>query len=223
MVGFRHRLNFAKQPLTSRAAAMILYALRCSHHHQFDAWFANSASFDKQAVIGAVACPVCGDTQVVKAPMAPRIGRHRGPDAPADGRDSGAAAGAAGDAAVHDASGSGSGGGSSDDANNRAAVAGSHQRDESRGEHHAPSAGVPSIQPSPEAMALRRMLTDLRERVESSCDYVGDRFAEEARRIHYRETDARPIYGEATPADAAALEEEGVAFHQIPWASRRES
>lgn len=62
-----------------------------------------------------------------------------------------------------------------------------------------------------------RALVELRRQVEDKCDYVGERFPEEARRIHYGEDDARPIYGEATAEEARELEEEGVAVARIPW------
>ena len=62
---------------------MILYELRCSGGHVFEAWFRDSAAYDEQSAAGAVVCPACGDTAVHKAPMAPRIARGRG-DAGAD-------------------------------------------------------------------------------------------------------------------------------------------
>src|SRR6266849_3201248 len=46
--------------------------------------------------------------------------------------------------------------------------------------------------------------------VEANCDYVGERFTEEARRIHYGESDPRGIYGEASVEDAKGLAEEGI-------------
>ena len=52
--------------------------------------------------------------------------------------------------------------------------------------------------------------------VEKHFDYVGERFPEEARRIHYGETPARPVYGEATPAEARELAEEGVEVAPLP-------
>ena len=60
-------------------------------------------------------------------------------------------------------------------------------------------------------------LKDLREHVEKTCDYVGPKFAEEARKMHYGETEKRNIYGEATDKQAESLREEGVDCHQIPW------
>lgn len=52
---------------------MINYSVKCSNDHQFDGWFKDSATFDKQAKAKQIECPRCGDTKVSKAPMAPRI------------------------------------------------------------------------------------------------------------------------------------------------------
>lgn len=71
--------------------------------------------------------------------------------------------------------------------------------------------------PIPEVAELRRALQDLKQQVQARCDYVGERFPEEARKIHYGECDPRPIYGEATQAEAHALQEEGVAVLALPW------
>jgi hypothetical protein len=61
----------------------------------------------------------------------------------------------------------------------------------------------------------------LREEVEENCDYVGDGFAEEARRIHYGETEKHDIYGEATDQETSELDEEGVDFFRLPFSRRR--
>jgi len=97
----------------------------------------------------------------------------------------------------------------------------------------ATAAPIPSEAPPPAKDAavtattmpdqLRALLQRLRGEVEKSCDYVGSDFAEEARRIHYGETDARGIYGETTAAEAEALSEEGIAFGVLPWISRSDS
>ncbi|MEM7442067.1 MAG: DUF1178 family protein [Pseudomonadota bacterium] len=54
---------------------MISFNLRCANGHGFEAWFKDSATFDAQQASGEIACPICGDEQIVKAPMAPRIGK----------------------------------------------------------------------------------------------------------------------------------------------------
>ena len=52
---------------------MIRYTLACDRKHQFEAWFNNSADYDKQAKRGLVSCPVCDSTKVDKTIMAPAI------------------------------------------------------------------------------------------------------------------------------------------------------
>jgi hypothetical protein len=73
------------------------------------------------------------------------------------------------------------------------------------------------------ATAMRRHLQEIRTQVESNCDYVGEKFAEEARKIHYGETEARGIYGEATDQEHQELEEEGVEVARIPWLPRSDA
>ena len=68
-----------------------------------------------------------------------------------------------------------------------------------------------------QAKALREALVTLREHVERTADYVGDTFAEEARKIHYGEIEQRAIYGETSAEDAKALLDEGVEIGRIPW------
>lgn len=63
---------------------------------------------------------------------------------------------------------------------------------------------------------FRAKLKELRDHLVSNSEHVGARFPEEARRIHYGEVEHRSIYGEASPEEAQALHEEGVAFHPLP-------
>jgi hypothetical protein len=63
---------------------------------------------------------------------------------------------------------------------------------------------------------MRRLMMELRAHVEKTCDYVGERFPEEARKIHYGETEQRNIYGEATIHEAGALAEEGIEVMPLP-------
>ena len=152
---------------------MIHYALRCGGGHEFDGWFANSAGFDSQAKAGLLDCPVCADTRISRALMAPRLGAPRAQTtevAPAS------------------------------DANVPVKAA----------------AAVPAH--------LRAALQRIRSEVERQCDYVGPRFAAEVRRQAEGETpSARPIYGEATPEEAAALAEDGIDVARIPWVPRADS
>jgi hypothetical protein len=70
---------------------------------------------------------------------------------------------------------------------------------------------------------VRAALLKLRAEVEKNCDYVGQDFAEEARRIHNGEAEPRGIYGESTEAEAEALADDGIAIAQIPWLPRADS
>jgi hypothetical protein len=69
---------------------------------------------------------------------------------------------------------------------------------------------------SPQERELRKKLKELREHVTRNADYVGPRFPEQARKIHYGEIEHRSIYGEASPDEAKALHEEGIEFHPLP-------
>lgn len=136
---------------------MMVYRLRCSAGHDFDAWFRDSAAYDAQSAAGVVECPLCGDTHVHKAPMAPFLGKSR------------------------------------------------HARDEDTGRR------------------LLRAIDALREHVESSFEYVGERFAEEARRIHSGQEEERGIYGEATQDEAADLAADGITVLPLPRLPRRDT
>lgn len=84
----------------------------------------------------------------------------------------------------------------------------------------APSEAGPA---QPEAPRQRQIpaevlqvLREMRRDVEQRTEYVGSRFSEEARRMHYKESAARPIHGEATLDEARQLAEEGIDFLPLP-------
>jgi len=156
---------------------MILYRLRCSQGHEFESWFKDSKTYERQEKKSLVGCAVCGDSKVARAIMAPRIGKK-------------------GKAA----------------------------------EIEVP-VPAPAPAPSPEqqqmAALARKMPKELREallkvraEVEKNCEHVGEKFADEARKIHYGESDKRGIYGETTDEEAEALAEEGIEFGRLPWIPR---
>jgi hypothetical protein len=145
---------------------MIRYQLQCDAEHGFEAWFANSAAYDKQAKRRLVACPHCGSTKVEKSIMAPNVGAK---------------------------------------GNKKAEVT-----------PNLKAANSTAAQETPSFAELRALMKRMRQEVEAKAEYVGPNFAEEARKIHYEETEARGIYGEATPEDATALQEEGIEFYPLP-------
>jgi hypothetical protein len=68
----------------------------------------------------------------------------------------------------------------------------------------------------PQQAELMKMIRAMRNKIVSEADYVGDRFAEEARKIHFREADPRGIYGEATREEVTGLVEDGIDFLPLP-------
>jgi len=155
---------------------MILYRLRCSKGHEFESWFKDSKTYERQEKKSLIGCAVCGDAKVARAVMAPRIG----------------------------------------------------SKSKKAADIEAPT---PAPAPSPEqqqmAALTRRMPKELREallkvraEVEKNCEHVGEKFAEEARKIHYGESDKRGIYGETSDEEAEALAEEGIEFGRLPWIPR---
>lgn len=153
---------------------MIVFDLKCDHGHVFEAWFKDSATFERQRKRHDVGCAICGSTSIAKAPMAPRLGRGRTTDSP---------------------------------------------------EQDAPSAEKSyAIDPAAaRAGALMKELAQLRQHIEKTCEYVGPRFPEEARKMHYNETTKRSIYGEASDGEAADLADEGIEVARVPWVSRRDA
>ena len=73
------------------------------------------------------------------------------------------------------------------------------------------------------AKAMKEFVLNLRKQVEENSEYVGDRFPNEARAIHYGDAEERQIYGEATLQDAKDLIEEGIPVAPIPSLPRADS
>ena len=80
------------------------------------------------------------------------------------------------------------------------------------------SANAPSpvAMMTPQERDFRNKLKELRDHLTKNADYVGRKFPEEARKMHYGGTEHRSIYGEATPEQAKDLHEEGIEFHPLP-------
>jgi hypothetical protein len=129
---------------------MIRYSLVCKAEHEFEAWFRNSEEFDKQAKKGQLECPLCGDSHVKKAIVAPSVART-------DRESSG---------------------------------------------------------PSPDQR--RQFFAAMRKHVEDNFEDVGEKFPEQARKMHDGEIEDRPIYGEATPEEAQELIEDGIPIAPLP-------
>jgi len=153
---------------------MIRFSLRCQKGHEFEAWFRNGDTYDRQAKRGDVRCPDCGSAKVSKAIMAPAIAKGGRSKAPVE-----------------------------------ALAAETPAPAEAK---PAPDAGEVHV-----AGKLREALREMRQFIEKNAEYVGPRFAAEARKMHKGEADERSIYGEASDEEAEALKDEGIEFGRIPW------
>jgi hypothetical protein len=166
---------------------MIRYTLICDSGHGFDGWFQSSAGFEDQVRLGFVSCPICQSLKVEKAIMAPSVARTDYARRGLEG------------ARVQD--------------NQAASAAVSVEV--------APAAAVAAEDVSvtlitPEAQELRAAFKALRAHVKAHSDYVGPRFADEARAMHEGEIETRSIYGEATPDEVRELYEDGIGALPLP-------
>ena len=86
----------------------------------------------------------------------------------------------------------------------------------------APAAASPAEAKAPVAMMsppereFRSKLKELRDHLTKNAENVGARFPDEARKMHYGESEHRSIYGEASADEAKALLDEGIEFHPLP-------
>lgn len=72
------------------------------------------------------------------------------------------------------------------------------------------------MMPNPTQKMMLEALREIRKKVTENATYVGEKFAEEARKMHYGEAEHRGIYGEATAEEAHSLSEEGIEFQPLP-------
>lgn len=130
---------------------MIKYSLQCDQGHEFEVWFASSASYDAQVAGGHIVCPQCNSREVGKSVMAPNVS----------------------------------------------------VRSRNSNDDDAPA-------------RYRNLVREVAQALVAGSEDVGDRFPEEARKIHYHEVEQRAIRGTASHDEARALVEEGVEIMVLP-------
>jgi len=65
--------------------------------------------------------------------------------------------------------------------------------------------------------SIKKQLVDFKRYIEKNCEDVGERFPQEARKIHYDKKTSKGIYGKATPEETSELIEEGIDVNTLPW------
>jgi hypothetical protein len=141
----------------TKGGSVIVFDLECDNSHRFEGWFASSEDFERQNQEGGIACPLCGNADVIRVPNAPHI--KKSPD--------------------------------------RTAVRVADQE----------------MQYSNIAGELLNHLVDY---VVRNTEDVGAAFAEEARKIHYREVPERKIRGTASSDEVVELKDEGIDVVALP-------
>ena len=158
--------------------------LQCGHQHVFEGWFGSEDDFQDQLRRGLVQCPLCGDATISKRLSAPRLNL------------AGAREKSAGFAREQSRE-------ASAEPSRETSPDGS--REEAAPARQDLVAG-PQVDP-----ALAAAWMAIAKRIIANTDDVGDKFAEEARKIHYGETNVRSIRGKASANETQALLEEGIA------------
>lgn len=164
--------------------------LQCAQGHSFEGWFGSQDDYDSQRARGLVTCPVCLDSDILKKLSAPRLNLGHGvaPDA------------ALAPVAPRD---------TSNGAANLPATAPSPE----------PSLSAHSADPTMNPDTLQQMHVAMMKAVRhvlANTEDVGSQFAQEARKIHYGESQQRHIRGQASREETEALIEEGIDVMPLP-------
>ena len=160
--------------------------LHCQQQHVFEGWFGSEDDFQSQLQRKLVQCPVCGDSSITKRLSAPRLNLGAQPPrqlVAASAEAKPAAARAPAEAATQIAT-----------------------------SEPVTAAAVPELTGEARAQlhAMQAAWMQWSRKVAENTEDVGKHFAEEARRIHYGETDERAIRGQASPEQAMELMDEGI-------------
>jgi hypothetical protein len=165
---------------------MKVYNLACPLDHRFEGWFASEEDCLAQQDKGMLACPLCDSTVIARMPSAPHIGKS----------------------------------GSSKEATPSTELTVGHAAASDRSSINGNISGDVVAMTSGdhsqlEAQVQAAFLKGMRELMGRSED-VGGSFAEEARKIHYKESPERSIRGQTTLDEAEALREEGIEVMAVP-------
>jgi hypothetical protein len=156
---------------------VISFDLKCTHAHVFEVWFRNSGAYEEQRVGGLIACPICGDTNIEKAVMAPAVAAKGNRRQEITTRP---------EAMIE---------------------AGSEQRTELA---QTPVTMAADAKSEVQMKALLGALAQAQAKALEKSQWVGNKFGDMVRAMHYGEADHAAIHGTAEPAEARAMIEEGL-------------
>ena len=165
---------------------MKVYNLSCSFDHRFEGWFASEEDCLIQQASGMLACPLCNSTAITRMPSAPHIGKSHTKE-------------------------NKEGAGQRSETSALAKVAPA----ENQPSHTEVAAVTRADHSQLEAKVQAAFLNGMRELMNRSED-VGSEFAEEARKMHYKESPERSIRGHTTADEVESLREEGIEVLSLP-------
>ena len=168
---------------------MIVFDLSCvPSNHVFEGWFSSTSDYEEQRISGMLTCPFCNSAEIVKAVMAPNIS----------------------------AKGNQSKSGNSNQPGENASVEQRFAKESANSE----GTDVQSVSNNGINTAeLTRLVGELAKAQKKALEkstWVGDKFADKARAIHYGDAPEQQIHGSATAEDAKALDDEGVEIAPLP-------
>ena len=167
--------------------------LQCAGMHTFEGWFGSEDDYQTQRERNLVACPLCANTEVRKLPSAPRL--NFGAEEP------------------------------------RQAKSAAKEESPTAAGSVAPAAGLPAVPAVPTAETVASSLAQVHpeaaemvqeawmkmvKHVIANTEDVGQNFAEEARKMHYGESEERNIRGQASVEETQDLLEEGIEVMPLP-------
>ena len=164
------------------------FTLGCEHDHEFEGWFADAGAIQQQIAHGLLDCPYCGSTKLEKRLSAPNLSTPK----------------------------------------TKARIAAEQAKSTSQVPVPPPTpapAAPPATQKAASvagpsagegAAALQMMVRALHQKIKTEFTDVGDKFADEARKIHNGESEEQNIYGTCTPEDQRELAEDGIEVLPLP-------
>ena len=164
------------------------FTLGCEHDHEFEGWFADAEAIQQQIGQGLLDCPYCGSTTLEKRLSAPNLSTPK------------TKARIAAEQA------------SSTSSSNAVPVP-----LQASASAPPPKAAALAGPPAGDgAAALRMVVRALHQKIQTEFTDVGDKFADEARKIHNGESEEQNIFGTCTPEDQRELAEDGIEVLPLP-------
>jgi len=167
---------------------MIIFDLICSESHIFEGWFSSSDDYQTQVDKGLLSCPHCGSYDISKSVMSPNIGMKSNQKI----YEKPAISAGSADEQIHK----------------------SHEI--ANDVENAPLANIDTQLNDNMHKKMVEAIAKVQKEVLKDSTWVGNKFAQEARAIHYGEADKRLIHGHASQDEVSELSEEGINIAALP-------